>query len=385
MKLLSKDIEKDNCGQVALVAEEPEDMWHTYNLLQVGDSLRASTIRKVQTESSTGSVGSNRVRTTLTICVETIDFDSQACQLRVKGTNIQENEYVKMGAYHTIELELNRKFTLAKKLWDSVVLERIEQACDPAQKADVGAVVMQEGLANIVLVTPAMTLVRGKVEQTIPRKRRGSCAQHDKALDRFYDAVMQGILRHINFEVVKCVLIASPGFVKDQFCTYLFQQAVKTDNKVLLENRSKFMQVHSSSGHKYSLKEVLSDPAVISRLSDTKAAGEVKALEDFYKLLQHEPDRAVYGVAHVERANEAMAIDVLLISDNLFRHEDIATRSRYVKLVDSVKDNGGSVRIFSSLHVSGEQLNQLSGVASLLRFPIADISEEEEDSSSEED
>lgn len=30
-----------------------------------------------------------------------------------------------MGAYHTIELELNRKFTLAKKSWDSVVLARI--------------------------------------------------------------------------------------------------------------------------------------------------------------------------------------------------------------------------------------------------------------------
>ena len=32
---------------------------------------------------------------------------------------------VQMGAYHTIELELNRKFTLAKKVWDSVVLDRI--------------------------------------------------------------------------------------------------------------------------------------------------------------------------------------------------------------------------------------------------------------------
>uniref|UniRef100_A0AAY3ZZ59 Protein pelota homolog n=1 Tax=Denticeps clupeoides TaxID=299321 RepID=A0AAY3ZZ59_9TELE len=95
MKLLHKDIEKDNAGQVTLVPDEAEDMWHTYNLLQVGDSLRASTIRKVQTESSTGSVGSSRVRTTLTLCVETIDFDSQACQLRVKGTNIQENQYVK--------------------------------------------------------------------------------------------------------------------------------------------------------------------------------------------------------------------------------------------------------------------------------------------------
>lgn len=30
-----------------------------------------------------------------------------------------------MGAYHTIELELNRKFTLAKKSWDSILLERI--------------------------------------------------------------------------------------------------------------------------------------------------------------------------------------------------------------------------------------------------------------------
>nr|XP_033802339.1 protein pelota homolog isoform X2 [Geotrypetes seraphini] len=355
MKLLSKDIDKDNTGQVTLIPEEPEDMWHTYNLLQIGDSLRASTIRKVQMESSTGSVGSNRIRTTLTICVETIDFDSQACQLRVKGTNIQENDYVKMGAYHTIELEPNRKFTLAKKEWDSVVLERIDQACDPASKADVAAVVMQEGLANICLVTPSMTMLRAKVETTIPRKRRGNCSQHDKALDRFYDQVMQGILRHINFDVVKCVLIASPGFVREQFYDYMFQQAVKMDNKLLLENRSKFVQVHSSSGHKYSLKEVLSDPSVTSRLADTKAAGEVKVLEDFYKMLQQEPDRAFYGIKHVEKANEALAIDTLLISDDLFRHQDIPTRSRYVRLVDSVRDNAGTVRIFSSLHVSGER------------------------------
>lgn len=243
MKLVRKDIEKDSAGQVTLVPEEPEDMWHTYNLVQVGDSLRASTIRKVQTESSTGSVGSNRVRTTLTLCVEAIDFDSQACQLRVKGTNIQENEYVKMGAYHTIELEPNRQFTLAKKQWDSVVLERIEQACDPAWSADVAAVVMQEGLAHVCLVTPSMTLTRAKVEVNIPRKRKGNCSQHDRALERFYEQVVQAIQRHINFDVVKCVLVASPGFVREQFCDYMFQQAVKTDNKTLLENRSKFLQV----------------------------------------------------------------------------------------------------------------------------------------------
>ena len=30
-----------------------------------------------------------------------------------------------MGAYHTLDLELNRKFTLAKREWDSVTLDRI--------------------------------------------------------------------------------------------------------------------------------------------------------------------------------------------------------------------------------------------------------------------
>ncbi|KAI0242868.1 hypothetical protein LSAT2_010846, partial [Lamellibrachia satsuma] len=180
MKLIRREIDKYGTGYVRLVAEQAEDMWHAYNLVAVGDSLRSSTIRKVQTESATGSTSSNKVRTTLTINVEAIDFDTQACVLRVKGRNIEENQYVKMGAYHTLDLELNRTFTLAKHEWDSVALDRIELACDVMQQADVAAVVMQEGLAHVCLVTPSMTLVRSKIETTIPRKRKGLCSQHDK-------------------------------------------------------------------------------------------------------------------------------------------------------------------------------------------------------------
>lgn len=88
--------------------------------------------------------------------------------------------YLQMGAYHTLDLELNRKFVLRKALWDSVALERVETACDSATKADVAAVVMQEGLANICLITPSMTLVRTKIDITIPRKRKGFVQQHEK-------------------------------------------------------------------------------------------------------------------------------------------------------------------------------------------------------------
>jgi len=302
--------------------------------------------------------------------------------LRLKGRNIAENQYVKMGAYHTLDLEVNRKFTLTKSEWDSVALERVDTACDPTQHADVAAVVMQEGLAHICLITSSMTLVRAKIDQCIPRKRKGNVQQHEKGLQRYFESVMQGILRHINFDVVKCVLIASPGFVRDQFYEYMFQQAIKLDNKILLENKSKFMLIHSSSGFKHSLREVLTDPSVIAKMADTKASSEVRALESFYTMLQTEPAKAFYGTKHVEHANEAQAIETLLISDNLFRIQDVKLRKRYVTLVDSVRESGGEVKIFSSMHVSGEQLDQLTGVAAILRFPMPEL-EDEEDSDHE--
>ena len=65
--------------------------------------------------------------------------------------------------------------------------------------------------------------------------------------------------------------------------------------------------------------EVLADPAVTTRMADTKASIEVRALENFYAVLQSEPNRAFYGINHVTKANEAQAIDTLLVSDNLFR------------------------------------------------------------------
>lgn len=143
--------------------------------------------------------------------------------------------------------------------------------------------------------------------------------------------------------------------MKDRFFQYLISQATKTDNKVILDNRAKFVLCHSSSGFKHSLKEVLSDPLLQNRLSDTKAAEEVKALQAFHTMLSVDPSKAFYGVKHVEKAAEAQAIESLLISDKLFRCKNVDKRKRFIKLVESVREFGGDVKIFSSLHISGER------------------------------
>jgi stalled ribosome rescue protein Dom34 len=123
-------------------------------------------------------------------------------------------------------------------------------------------------------------------------------------------------------------------------------------------------------------------------------------------MLRMDPDRAVYGWSHVSKCAERLAIQQLLITDQLFRYltahthththslslsfccfslpppppllpplsislpfpvfhtqpyvacssADLKTRQRYVKLVEDVKANMGDVRIFSTLHVSGERI-----------------------------
>ena len=73
-----------------------------------------------------------------------------------------------------------------------------------------------------------MTVTRAKVEVSIPRKRRGDCSQHEKGLNKFYDQCIQAIIRHVNFDVVKAVIIASPGFVRQKFFDYMYQQVCNT-------------------------------------------------------------------------------------------------------------------------------------------------------------
>ena len=52
-----------------------------------------------------------------------------------------------MGQYHTLDLEMQRNVTIIKDEWDSVALDRVKDACDVSKKAEVGAVVLQEGMS----------------------------------------------------------------------------------------------------------------------------------------------------------------------------------------------------------------------------------------------
>lgn len=404
MRIVKRHIDRDGSGSVTLCPEEPEDMWHAHNLILVGDYLTATAIRRITNESATtGATSSQRVQTNLTIKVKSLDFDPQAGQLHVSGQIARENKHAKVGQYHTLDLELNRNFTLEKTVgglddgagWDSVAQTQLMEAIDPNKSTEAVAVVMQEGLGNICFLTSHQTILKQRVEVNVPRKRTGAgrSADHDKGLQKFYSTVLDTLLRQLEALLENKdssasfpILLASPGFVAQGFLKHINELAASKGDKLLQElvRRKAFIVVHSSSGHLHSLNEVLNSPEVRARLQNTQYARETAVMDDFFALLRKDDGRAWYGPREVEQAAEKGAIGrgggILLISNSLFRSQDVATRRKWVSLVDKVRDvEGGEVRILSSDHESGKRLEGLGGIAAILTFPIEDMDEIEDE------
>lgn len=330
------------------------------------------------------------MHTTLSIRVTSIDFDPQAGQLHVSGQIAEENKFVKLGAYHTLDLELQRNFTLEKaEGWDSVALEVVRESLKQDKEGVVPAVVMQEGMANICLITEHQTILKQRVETGIPRKRQGRAGDHDKGMTRFYQTTLETLLRHVDITAPRPLLLASPGFTAAGFQKYIVDEATRTGNKALLANKSNLVVIHSSSGHLHSLNEVLKSPEVLAKLKDTKYAKETKLMDEFMTMLRKDDGRAWYGPSEVEKAVEKSAVGrgggVLLISNALFRSQEIGTRKRWVTLVDKVKEDGGDARILSSDHESGRRLEGLGGIAAILTFPLDDLEDEDDEDDAEAD
>lgn len=68
--------------------------------------------------------------------------------LQVTGKISEENSHVKMGAFHTLDLEMNRDVKIIKEMWDVIALQRVEEACIEGRGAEVGAIVCGEGERN---------------------------------------------------------------------------------------------------------------------------------------------------------------------------------------------------------------------------------------------
>lgn len=77
--------------------------------------------------------------------------------------------------------------------WDALDIQLVHDACNPAASADLAAVLITDGLANLLLIGSACTVVKAKIESTLPRKRGAALAGYEKAVEKFFTKVWLGV------------------------------------------------------------------------------------------------------------------------------------------------------------------------------------------------
>ena len=303
--------------------------------------------------------------------VERVDVDLAAPCLRINGRTVKENRHVRLGSYHTLDVEPDRWLKLTKAApWDGLSVEVLAQAVASMGRTEIGAIVGDDslGLAHICSVTPQGTRVLQRVEVAMPKRKLGPTSASEKAMERFLGQCVDAMLMHVRFDALKAIIVAGPTGWRDE----LYKRLVETGKSEITGNKNKFMRVAATGGQPAALTELLGEPRIATILADTKAAKEAKLLSDYYKMHGVDSSRTTFGPQHVQTAAEQGAVRSLLLSDRLFRSTDVQQRKLFATLIETVRENGGEVMIFSTGSVPEQDLEKLTGVAAILNFPILD-------------
>lgn len=385
MKLLKKDLVLNGAGSLVLQAQENNDLLSLYSSISQGDSITADTFRKINKGGREEKKSTERVKVVLQLQVQSTEYDQRGSLLRVLGKTITQDKdgFVRSGVFHTLEIKLEMPFELEKKVWKESVLDDLLPKSSSSSEELAVIFMPHKGLANIFRVSQsgsvkhcAKCLLGSEETTALQRKTKSKTPSKDatNTSDRFNKFVFQSFQKYVDCNTAKHVVIASPGGLKHQFYSYLLAEAQGMKLKQILDNKSRFVLVDTSS---QDVNEVLETPVVKKFVKkfvkDKGDVEDVNAYNEFTTMLATKTDCVCYGWKSVYTSNELAAIQTLLITNDLFSSSDVEIRKKYGRLVESVKKSGGCARVFDSAHQPGVQLKQMTGIAAILRFPIPDL------------
>lgn len=374
MKILSN---KGICGWVKLLLDDHEDPWHLYYVMCAGDLLESKTKRNLPT-CAKGSVmrsGKRSVYTDVTIQVEKSVINLKMFELRCSGRNIKENRFLKVGVFHTLQIHPGMTVTLHKDLWDKASIDRIKLACDVSKRPGIIVLLIQQELGHLCHITNSLTLVRQKFKVRYSMKTKECVDLRKEQAEKFYTSIYEAVVKCVNFDVISTFVVAGPAFYKDDLLRHIFRLAEVKANKDILQNKNKFTTMRCSSAYKLALREITTIDAVANLARGIRLNSDKEIMDHFNTVMFKSPDKAFYGCKQVEYIISVNAAKIFMINDNLYMSIDVRERIKYTDIVDRAKVAGARVHILSSMHLPGEQLAILGGIAVVSNrpFPQLDI------------
>ncbi|KAI8456468.1 hypothetical protein BY996DRAFT_6412362 [Phakopsora pachyrhizi] len=99
--------------------------------------------------------------------------------------------------------------------------------------AELAAILCDDtGKAPICLISPHTTLIKKRIEVTIPKKKQPGQGS-DNSMDKFYKQIFESVLQFFNLTELKLVINASPGATKELVYESIFSEGRHQDGTIV--------------------------------------------------------------------------------------------------------------------------------------------------------
>lgn len=340
MRILKMD---KKTGEVSVIPETLDDLWHLERIVEPGDFAEAKTFRSVK-------LGENEEKKPvfIRIGIERAEFAKYANKLRLTGKIVAGNpeEFVQKGKYHTLDVEKGEKITLIKD-WKAHHIKRLREAEKEAKRPKVRIVVMDDEKA--LAATIMGYGIEFGIEIYCEARKRDDKFEEKKAA--FYNEIMKEIAGH-----EERYIVAGPGFEKDNFKKYLARKNPELLKRMSFEN--------VSYAERNGVNELLKQGIVGKLMGEARIEKEAELMNRLKVHMNRDDELAAYGTEAVRKALESGAVEIFLVLDELLRNE------KKIENLAEGAEKTSTIVVFSTEGDPGQELKGLGGLAAILRFRV---------------
>jgi protein pelota len=346
VKVIFKD---PKSGEIKLVPENLDDIWHLYNIIEEGDLVRAVTFRTSEDEKADKlrAKKAEKKKMKLGIRVEKVTFHEFSNRLRVQG--IIEEGPQDLGSYHTfnVDAEEMQPLSILKEHWRAYQLQRIDEAVLQRTQPMLVFVSLDDDAATVAMLFQSGVQLVAEIDA----HRSGKMYESKETTPEYYGEI---------FSVIKTVkkadsplVIIGPGFTRENL-----MKAGKEKEPILFENCVTHATANAGMN---GVHEALKVGIVEQITKENRVSKETQAIEKVFEEIKKD-GLVTYGLNEVEDALSRGAVETLLISDVMVRSKNGE------RLLDSARRTHSNFIIINTMHEAGKKFEGIGGVAALLRF-----------------
>jgi len=347
MKVVFKDLKH---GQIKLIPENLDDIWHLYNIIHEGDLIRALSFRTdEQKDDKIRSKKTEKKRMKLGIRVSEVKFHEFTDRLRIHG-KIEEGPQ-DLGSFHTLNITADKmdSLTIVKKEWKHHHLLRIDEAVKQSNQPILTFVSLDDDTATVAVLHQSGVQWVADIDS----KRSGKMYENKETPNEYFGEILSVLKTNLGKN--SALIVVGPGFTREHFVKY-----GREKNPELFQK----CHVHSTGcAGMNGVHEAIKTGIVKQITKENRVVFETEQIEHIFEEIRKD-GLATYGLKEVENALLNGAVERLLITDVVVRTK------QGEHLLRLAKENNSDFTIINTLHEAGKKMEGIGGVAALLRFKI---------------